>query len=220
MRITRIRVSKSIKNHESAQAWAASALPNPYDIPIEEVVRRITKLTDGLRKFWSGAEGWAPIEAAQLLSRSRLDWQVSLSSCLGIWIEEHSAGDETGRLILAWANLGSLVEGAMKLLLSVWYETYREDSADAIVRRGKLQDPDGLQLESLRQYFRRIIWDETWDEWVRHIQQRRNTIHAYKGRDIGTYGEFLDSVRTHLKFLRYINFRLPYPDEVYEPREV
>ena len=75
------------------------------EMSIVEVVDRIVTLNDGLRQFWTKADGWAPIEAAQLLSKSRLDWQVSLSICLKIWVSEPLPDDENGRLILGWANL-------------------------------------------------------------------------------------------------------------------
>jgi hypothetical protein len=198
---------------------AESVWPHPQDIPIEEVVARIVALNAGLSKFWSSAEGWAPIEAAHLLSKSRLDWQVSLSLCLRIWVDEPSQEEASGRLILAWANLGSLVEGTMKLFLSAYYDTYKDDKEYAIVRQGKLREPDGLSLELLRQYFKRKIWGEVWDTWVRTVQERRNAIHAYQDRDIGTRKEFMGHVRTYLVFLRYINLRLPYPDDEYMPRD-
>ena len=188
---------------------------------INEVVNRIVTLNDGLRRFWTKADSWAPVEAAQLLSKSRLDWQVSLSRCLKIWFAEPHPDDESGCLILAWTNLGSLVEGTMKLFLSVWYKDYK-NYLEAI-KKEKLTDPDSLQFEPMRQFFRKRIWrnkDEDWDAWIRHIQHRRNTIHAYKSRDIGTFDEFFIDVRRYLKFLRYINSRLPYPDDIYIPREV
>ncbi len=49
---------------------------------------------------------------------------------------------------------------------------------------------------------------------------RRNAIHAHKDRDIGTHDEFQNDVRNYLNFLRYINSRLPYPDDVYTPQEI
>lgn len=192
------------------------------EMSIDEVVNRIVTLNDGLRRFWTKAEGWAPIEAAQLLSKSRLDWQVSLSNCLKIWLAEPPPDDESGRLILAWADLGSLVEGTMKLFLSVWYKDYKND-VKAIKKKGDLIDPDSLQIEPMRQFFRERIWrngNEDWDAWIQNIQQRRNAVHAYKSRDIGTFDEFFVDVRRYLKFLRYINSRLPYPDDIYVPREV
>lgn len=186
------------------------AMPDPNGMPIEEIIEHIIMLNNDLRKFWSTAEGWAPIEAAELLNKSRLDWQVSLSHCLKLWVATSSAESEDGILILAWANLGSLIEGSMKLFLSVYYKTYKSD-IDAIRRKGKLQDPDGLQLEQLRLFFKKKIWNNTFDGFVLSIQQRRNAIHAFKDRSIGTKDEFISNVRAYLNILRYINLRLPYP---------
>jgi hypothetical protein len=191
---------------------------SPDSFSIKEVVRRIIKLNTGISKFWSNAEGWAPIEAAHLLNKSRLDWQVSLSHCLELFINNTSKEQEKGHLILAWTNLGSLVEGTMKLFLSVWYRDYKKD-VNAIRKKNKLQDPDGLQLEPLRQFFKKRIWDDDWDKWVKHIQQRRNAIHAYKNREIGTKTEFFRDIKKYLEMLRYINRRLPYPDDIYSPGE-
>lgn len=215
MKITQLSVS--ITDHASALARVA-AMPGPGQMPIKEVIDRIITLNDGLRRFWSNATGWASLEAAQLLSKSRLDWQVSLSRCLKVWAGKSSAEDVAGRLILAWANLGSLVEGSLKLFLSVWYDTYKAD-VEAIKRKGKLQDPDGLQLEPLRQFFKKRIWDDTLDMVVHRIQQRRNAIHAFKDRDIGTHEDFVTDVSAYLNLVRYINYRLPYPDEMYIPLE-
>lgn len=47
-----------------------------------EIVDKIVKLNEYIQSFWSKAEGWAPIDAANLLSKSRLDWLVSLSYSL------------------------------------------------------------------------------------------------------------------------------------------
>lgn len=175
-----------------------------------------------MRQFWTKSEGWAPIEAAQLLSKSRLDWQISLTKSLKIWLIEPPSEEKDGRLIMAWSNLGSLVEGTMKLFLSVWYTSYKND-VDAIKKKGDLIDPDSLQLEQMRQYFRKSIWrkgDDDWDAWILKIQQRRNAVHAFKNRDIGTFDEFYGDLERYLKFLHYINNRLPYPDdEIYKPRD-
>ena len=217
MKITFSQTTVKVTNHRSVKADVAS-LPTPNAMSIEEVVKRIITLNDGLRQFWSNAHGWASLETAQLLDKSQLDWQVSLSECLMLWIRASSMECTAGQLILAWANLGSLIEGSLKLFLSVWYETYKVD-VEAIKRKGKLQDPDGLQLEPLRQFFRKRIWDDSLDAIVQHIQHRRNAIHAFSDRDIGTHDEFVANVRNYLSLLRYINARLPYPDEMYVPQE-
>jgi hypothetical protein len=213
----KVSISTTRTNHDSAQVHVLE-MPDPNSMSVGDVIERIIKLNDGLRKFWSGAKGWTPIEAAKLLNKSRLDRQVSLSRCLKLWVTTSSPEVQDGNLILAWANLGSLIEGSMKLFLSVWYKTYKSD-IDAIKRKGKFQDPDGLQLEPMRQFFKKRIWDETLDVYIHIIQQRRNAIHAFKDRNIGTKNEFFDNVRKYLIILRYINYRLPYPDDIYVPRE-
>jgi hypothetical protein len=70
-------------------------------------------------------------------------------------------------------------------------------------------------------FFRERFWKEKdiqWDSWILHIQQRRNAVHAFKNRDIGTFEEFHDDVRKYLEFLRYVNDLLLYPGDVYIPR--
>ncbi|MCB0036378.1 MAG: hypothetical protein KDE51_20240, partial [Anaerolineales bacterium] len=161
----------------------------------------------------------APLGAAELLSKSRLDWQCSLSRCLKLWCQEAPELEQSGHLILAWTNLGSLVEGTLKLFLSVRYETYKNDVDAMRNKTGKLREPDGLTLEPIRQFFKKNIWDTAWDDWVQHIQYRRNAIHAFKNREIGTHGELVDDIRTYLQLIRYINYRLPYPDKEYIPQE-
>ena len=151
-----------------------------------ETLGRIEALNRDLAQFWRTAHGWAPIEAAGLLSKSRLDWQVSLSSCLRLWIRTLPDRLEDGELILAWANLGSLTEGTLKLFLSVFYHDYQKDIDGlkaARVYHYKKQapiSPDGLTLDVMRVYFkkRELLGPEI-DAYVELVQQRRNAIHAY-----------------------------------------
>jgi len=196
------------------------SLPDIESMSIQEVVSRIETLTCSMSRFWTSARGWAPIKAAQLLSRSRLDWQVSLARCLRSSLDPPSETERDGKLILAWSNLGSLVEGSLKLFLSIFYVDYVKD-VNAIWKRGELLEPDFLQLESLRQFFKKSIWmpDDSWDDWLQHIQQRRNAIHSFRTREIGDFDEFECDIRNYLRFLRYLNERMPYPDDDYVPRE-
>jgi len=197
------------------------------------VVSAIVRLNTKVRDFWTNAYGWAPKSAADLLNRSRLDRQVSLSHCLSIWLDpsitESSSGvsigdpaqavldaQTDGRLILAWANLGSLVEGTMKFFLCVFEHDYSNSPATF----GKAQmplEPDDLQFETLKQFFGKRIWSgtqrERWTRFVDLVQQRRNAIHAYKDREIGTMREFYTAVKNYLVFLAEIEGCVPYPDE-------
>lgn len=193
---------------------------------ILEVVNRIESLNQGIADFWSKSEGWAPVSAAGLLGKSRLDWQSSLSSSLKLWLRTPPSSLTSGELILAWANLGSLVEGTIKTLLSVFYEDYRADIQVLIKSNAynKLKqrphDPDGLSLETLKSYCRKKeLLGAEGDALVDLVQQRRNAIHAFKDRPVGDDIEFQSAVRGYLKLLRSVNYRLPYPDAVYEPQE-
>jgi hypothetical protein len=129
-------------------------------------------------------------------------------------------------LILAWANLGSLIEGTVKTLLSVWYETYKSDIEN--LKKANAYDhakqtalsPDGLFLEKLRNYCKnKGLLGANGDSLIELVQQRRNAIRAFKDRPIGDGIEFNKATRGYLVLLRDVNARLPYPDEMYEPRE-
>lgn len=59
---------------------------------------------------------------------------------------------------------------------------------------GQLLDADELSFEQMRQFFVLHVWlpnDMEWDAWLSRIQIRRNAIHAYRPRDVGTHDEFL-----------------------------
>ena len=73
------------------------------DLPIDDVVLRITKLNAGLRDFWSSSQGWAPLEAANLLSKARLDWQASLSLALNSWTKPVNEAETASVQILGYA---------------------------------------------------------------------------------------------------------------------
>ena len=168
-----------------------------------------------MMNFWKNPQGWAPIEAAELLNKSMLEWQSSLALSLSNWTGTLSDGE----LILAWANIGALVEGQLKLFLSAYYNDYRADS-ESIKKRGTVQDPDGETVEPLRVFFSKRIWssEQAWNAWILQIAQRRNAIHAFKAKDIGTSEELHAALRTLLSFIRDMNSMLPYPD-MYEPSE-
>ena len=174
-----------------------------------EVCTEISRRTEAMMTFWANSKGWAPVEASDLMSRSMLDWQTSLSKQLCRWIDSATSGE----LILAWANLGALVEGQLKLFLCVYYTDYQKD-AEAICKKGDCIDPDGCMLEELRQFFQKRIWtpESDWSNWVLRIQHRRNTIHAFKQRELGTIQEWKDDLKKHLEFIDEIDSSLPYPD--------
>lgn len=70
------RIKHSIMNPADKRKYSA-----------EETVKRIIKLTEGLTNFWKSSRAWAPIEAAELLTKSRLDWQASLARQLKLFLD-------------------------------------------------------------------------------------------------------------------------------------
>jgi hypothetical protein len=192
--------------------------------PISTVVAEIVQITERVVANWDDG-GCAPDDAAKLLRESRLDRILSLSFTLNLWTSGTTArAQRDGMLILAWANLGSLVEGWLKLFLCIYLSDYQHSvsskRAESIFKRlweeskAQAKDADGLTLESLREFCRAEIWatssdTKNWDSWCRHIQERRNAIHAFKDRELGSFEEFQSDIRIFREFLDEITFRLP-----------
>ncbi|MEK0289282.1 hypothetical protein P5F77_01975 [Caldifermentibacillus hisashii] len=160
--------------------------------------------------FWSSPIGWAPDSAADKLLVARLDWMKDLTNCLDIW-NDKSIFLTDGELLLAWANLGALVEGWLKLFYCVYYEDYLRNPK---LHKGKIIEPNNMRFEDLKQFSRGILWDKgsEWDNWVELIQHRRNAIHAFNDRNIGTPIEFAKNIQKYNIFIDIIDQRLPYPD--------
>lgn len=202
---------------------------NEQNMNHQNTVDKIISFTEQLIKFWKSAEGWAPIDAASILSKSRLDWQLSLTKQLNLYITQEDNKEE-GLLILGWTTIGSLVEGLLKLYLSVYYNDYKADIEAIKDSKGKLMDPDILMLEKLKTFFKSKIFPKwirdqwktehkvDWIDWIEDIQQKRNAIHAFKHREIGDFEELYSSIGKYYVFLKLISRQLPYPDEIYEPR--
>jgi hypothetical protein len=191
---------------------------------LDDVVAAIIETHEKIAHDWKNLRGWPPANAATLLDASRLDWLASLAYALRIWVNTKPTPKEhDGRLILAWANLGSLFEGAMKFLLCVFANDYGksvERGRGASVfknlwdkQKSQAKEPDGLMLEVLRQFFDAEVWVEEqrarWTPWLERIQARRNTIHAYKNRELGSFDEFKADVREYELFLDDLTGRLP-----------
>jgi hypothetical protein len=182
----------------------------PWRERAERAVRSLERWHGRLVRDWAdGAPGWAPEVASAVLSRSRLDRQASLCACLSMFLDEPSTERADGFLILAWTNLGSLVEGTLKFFLSVYAFDY---AANPTVARGGPLEPDALGFEQLRQYFVRNVWIEsnsTWDAWLLELQSRRNAIHAYRDRELGNHGEFLAALIGYAELAAVLDSSVP-----------
>jgi len=179
-----------------------------------DTIAEICRRNEEIRDFWGNSFNWAPSEAALLLERSRLDRQVALSHCLTLWTSEnHPVERWDGALILGWANLGALVEGTLKWFLSV----YRNDvPGDAIKRYGRSIEPEEATLDQLRQFYsKHFVWYNeaerlTWDPWLEEIRDRRNSVHAYRDKDIGTFDDLQRCIERYLDLIETLDGRAPY----------
>ncbi len=176
-------------------------------------IGHIIALNERIRSFWQErAGGWAPRKAASLLEKSRLDRLVSLSHTLRLWTEPCPDAEDEGRLILAWANLGILVEGTMTWFLCVWEDAYARNPMQS--RKGFDLDPNRLTFEEMTRFYRQHVWatGEEWDEWVTLVRDRRNAVHAFNHRELGTWDEFWQAVARYREFVDDLDARVPYPD--------
>jgi hypothetical protein len=183
-----------------------------HDTPtMSEHLFAIERISSRAAEFWRRAHGWAPKEVAELLSEARLDWVASFNRTLPFRVQEVAEyPDEHGALILAWAHLRALVEGTLKLFLSVFLLNYLDDPNAPKDRRGTVM-PDVLPLEKIRQFLKKSGILATHLGFIEHVQQRGNAIHAFADRPIGTADEFMEYVVLYRYFLQDVDDNLPTP---------
>lgn len=187
----------------------------------ESHVADIVTIQAGLADFWSDAHGWAPADGAALLASARLDWTPSLARTLHRWAEPVNLPD--GDLILAWANLGSILESSLRLFLGVYITDYNNSADDLIALQavqkkgpnaGQHHPPDELMFEKIRQFVtKKEIFPAEDLGLIGHIQSRRNAIHAFNNREIGSAEEFRAAVSSYRRFIANLAYRLPYPTD-------
>ena len=86
-------------------------------------------------RFWAVARGWAPADVADLLELARLDRQLSFANTLRDYLVPFPKETADARRILGYVTLRSLCEGAIQLIITVYFEDYRSD-IDAITSKG------------------------------------------------------------------------------------
>lgn len=183
---------------------------------MDSEIDKIVRVTAALNKFWSNCGGWAPDNAADLLQEARLDRQISFAHTLVDYIDPFPEEVREARIILGYATLRSMSEGAIKLFFSAFVEDYLNDSA-AIIRRNNIVSPERIGFDDLiRLYI--MKGDSSFEDYLRRIQYRGNAIHHFRDRDIGCQNELILDIKKYKDFLLTVNSQLPYPDEVMDPR--
>jgi len=172
-------------------------------------------LTNNTALIWKEACGIAPDSAADKLDYAMLEWQSELTKTLKIWIDK-GLSMTTGELILARANLGAVVESRLKLFHTVNYDDYRSSSPFKD-RKGNITEPESVNSENLKNFSTGKLWDDnaSFDyKRVDSVQSKRNAIHSFQFKVIGTPQEFLgdidylydfvDNVLMHFHHLRTV----------------
>lgn len=117
-----------------------------------------------------------------------------------------------GELILARANLGAVVESWLRFFYCVFYNDYLDQPKKS--KYGKILEPETREMsfETLKHLSTGILWDNKESKeylWVDSIQHKRNAIHSFTYRDIGTPADFLLDIDHLCKFVDIILSRLP-----------
>ncbi|MDO5432954.1 hypothetical protein [Eubacterium sp.] len=154
----------------------------------------------------------APTKTQEIISKARLDWVIELTDCLGIWLEKGKTMNE-GELILANANLGSVVESWLKFFYCIYYDDYEKDTRHVTDKANKLLPPNRLKFDRLRLLSSEIIFaeenDKCWNNWIHEVQLKRNAIHSFNDRELGDYEDFANNVDKLYEFINIIDERLP-----------
>jgi len=168
----------------------------------------INSLTIKTMDEWKDAFGWAPDSAANKLDKAMLRWIKELTSCLEIWFNKGDSMTD-GELILARANMGSLVECWLKFFYCIYCDDYYNNPK--VNKNGVIIEPNNMKLETLKVFSRGILWNtgDDWDKWIEKAQLQRNAIHAFNFRDIGVSADYLFDIIQYYDFIKLIVERLP-----------
>ncbi|MBX9677527.1 MAG: hypothetical protein K2X38_02105 [Gemmataceae bacterium] len=184
-------------------------------LDLDKAINEIIASNERIQTFWTKeASGWSPRETAELLESSRMDRLVSLSRSLRLWAEPCAEEDREGRLILAWANLGILVEGTMTWFLCVFESDYAKQPMKA--KAGFDLRPNRLRFEEMCRFFSEHVWIDSqraeWDDWLANVRNFRNAVHAFNHRHIGDWNDWQDAVVRYHDFIGELDGRVPYPE--------
>ncbi len=170
----------------------------------------LTIQTNNTALIWKDVHGIAPDNAAKKLDIAMLDWQSELTKTLKIWIDK-GLDITVGELILARANLGAVVESWLRFFYCVFYDDYINQPMKN--KKGQILEPENdMRFEDLKKFSTGILWDDEKSQdylWVDSIQKKRNAIHSFTYKDIGTPLDFLLDVDYLCEFVDMILNHLP-----------
>lgn len=160
--------------------------------------------------LWNNIHGIATEDTANIMDKAMLNWLTELTNTLEIWINK-GLNLTTGELILARTNLGSIVEFLLRHFYTAYYEDYQNNPITNKNNVAKNAQKDA-SFDELKKFSIGILWKDDTDpmyKWVDSIQHKRNAIHSFLYKEIGTPTEFLNDVDFLLDFIKKIENQLP-----------
>jgi predicted RNase H-like HicB family nuclease len=181
-----------------------------------EMISEIEKTHSEIeRQFGQGDNLWA-LGLLKPDPNVRFDRLVSLSRTLRYWAKWPLT---EGELILAWVNLGALLEGTLKGFLTVYSDdfvgdTNNHNSVNAVYKKGakknSLKHPGDLKPEDLINYFRlQNLLSENELETVVRIRNNRNSVHALLDNKLDPQDKFVKSVEEYRSIQLKLYNQLP-----------
>lgn len=173
----------------------------------------IIRDTNNITLLWKEAaqERIPPSSAAQKVDDAMLEWMRELSKTLRLWTDKGSKMT-SGELILARANLGAIVESWLKFFYCAYNEDYQKNPKSKTVKNQvETIEPNDLGFDQLKQYSRGILYqlNDPWEKWIDSVQKKRNAIHSFNYREIGTSEDYYNDVEKLYDFIQLIDDRLP-----------
>lgn len=165
--------------------------------------------TQNTMLLWKDVYGIAPNSSAKKLYEAMLEWQTELTNTLKLWIDK-GLSMTVGELILARANLGAVVEFWLKLFYCIHYEDYCKKPIRT--KKKKMIEPEKATFKELNKFSTGILWDSIVSDeflWVDTVRDKRNALHSFEYKNIGTPQDFLDDIDYLYKFVDDIISRLP-----------
>jgi hypothetical protein len=177
----------------------------------------IISISEKWADFWPKSHGWAPPIAADLMKQELMDRQLEMARALKNWPKRLLGKDNQGELILAWANLGSVIEGALKLYMCVFYADWLRDTDAPTKNNGDIKKtPDGSKagatFEEIIQFVtKKSLFKEGEIDFIRLVQKQRNLIHPLKAGIVANRSAFDEAVIHTAALHNDIELRLPDP---------
>ena len=169
----------------------------------------IIQATNNITVLWEKRVGsTAPQSVVNKIDSAMLNWMRDLTNTLRLWSDKGSFMTD-GELILARANLGAVVESWLKFFYCVYNEDYQK--SPILNKEMDVIEPENLSFERLKQYSKDILYNknDSIEIWLDSVQKKRNAIHSFNNRNIGTANDFYDDLETLYDFINQIEIRLP-----------